>query len=167
MSSRKTVKDQGLVLGVLTESWAKLTGDEKKVFYDTQGKIDDMMVKTIIEKVGDVSVKGKEKQIKSLLQIDFSFKEAVDKEMSLQGREMENILKRLIGDLAAYKDSYQNGEKTSLNSGYGLYGMVSWDWSNTLVSNSITNGGKIMGLKLFQQISANILKQERKFCGLE
>ena len=31
----------------------------------------------------------------------------------------------------------------------------------------ITNGGKIMGLKLFQQISANILKSERKFAGLE
>ena len=167
MSSRKTVKDQGLVLGVLTESWAKLTSDEKKSFYDTQGKVDDLIVKTIIEKVGDVSQKGKEKQIKSLLQIDFSFKEAVDKEMNLQGRHMEDILKRLIGDLAAYKDSYQNGEKTSLNSGYGLYGMVSWDWSNTLVSNSITNGGKIMGLKLFQQISANILKQERIYCGLE
>lgn len=167
MSSRKTVKDQGLVLGVLTESWAKLTGDEKKNFYDTQGKIDAMMAKTIIEKVGDVSVKGKEKQVKSLLQIEFSFKDAVDKEMNLQGRQMEDILKRLIGDLAAYKDSYQNGEKTSLNTGYGLYGMVSWDWSNTLISNSITNGGKIMGLKLFQQISANILRQERIYCGLE
>ena len=63
--------------------------------------------------------------------------------------------------------AYQDGEKTSLNTGYGLYAMVNWDWSNSLISNSITNGGKIMGLKLFQQISANILKSERKFAGLE
>lgn len=167
MSSRKIVKDQGLVLGVLTKSWDLLTKDERKVFYDTQGKIDEMMAKTIIEKVGDTSAKGKEKQIKSLLQIDFSFKEAVDKDMQLSGKNMESVLLNLLTNVEEYKMAYQDGEKTSLNTGYGLYAMVNWDWSNSLVSNSITNGGKIMGLKLFQQVSANILRNERIFAGLE
>lgn len=167
MSSRKTVKDQGLVLGVLTKSWDLLTLDEKKIFYDTQGKIDDMMAKVILEKVGDTSEKGREKQIKSLLQIDFSFKEAVDKDMQLTGKNMDSILLNLLTNVEEYKMAYQDGEKTSLNTGYGLYAMVNWDWSNSLISNSITNGGKIMGLKLFQQISANILRNERKFAGLE
>lgn len=166
MSSRKVVKDQGLVLGALYKSWELLTSDEKKIFYDTQGKIDDMMANVIIEKIGDVSAKGREKQVKSLLQIDFSFKEMVDKEMQLGGKDMDKILRKLINDVEEYKMAYQNGEKTSLNTGYGLYAMVNWDWSNSLVSNSITSGGKIMGLKLFQQISANILRNERKFCGL-
>ena len=166
MASRKVVKDQGLVLGALYKSWDLLTVDEKKIFYDTQGKIDNMMADVIIEKIGDVSAKGREKQVKSLLQIDFSFKEMVDKEIQLSGKDMDKILRKLINDVEEYKMAYQNGEKTSLNTGYGLYAMVNWDWSNSLVANSITSGGKIMGLKLFQQISANILRNERKFCGL-
>jgi DNA polymerase elongation subunit (family B) len=167
MASRKKVKDQGLVLGVLTKSWNSLTEDKKKIFYTTQGKIDDMMAKIIIEEVGDTSVKGREKQIKSLLEIDFSFKEVVDKDMELTGKNMESILLNLLTNVEEYKMAYQDGEKTSLNTGYGLYAMVNWDWSNSLIANSITNGGKIMGLKLFQQISANILRNERKFAGLE
>ena len=166
MASRKVVKDQGLVLGALYKSWDLLTVDEKKIFYDTQGKIDNMMANVIIEKIGDVSAKGREKQVKSLLQIDFSFKEMVDKEIQLSGKDMDKILRKLINDVEEYKMAYQDGEKTSLNTGYGLYAMVNWDWSNSLVANSITSGGKIMGLKLFQQISANILRNERKFCGL-
>ena len=143
-----------------------MTQDEARVFYDIQGKIDEAMAKMIINKVGDKSDKVKEKQLKSLLQIDFSFKEAVDKQMSMSGKELTDILKRLINGVAEYKMAHQNGEKTSLNTGYGLYGMVNWDWSNSLVSNSITNGGKIMGLKLFQQISANVLRNERIYCGI-
>ena len=166
MASRKIVKDQGLVLGVLTKSWNLLTEDEKKIFYNTQGKIDNMMAKMIIEKVGDISEKGKEKQLKSLLQIDFNFKDAVDKDMQLSGKNMDSILLNLLTNVEEYKMAYQDGEKTSLNTGYGLYAMVNWDWSNSLISNSITNGGKIMGLKLFQQISANILKNERNFAGI-
>lgn len=166
MASRKIVKDQGLVLGVLTKSWNLLTEDEKKIFYNTQGKIDNMMAKMIIEKVGDISEKGKEKQLKSLLQIDFNFKDAVDKDMQLSGKNMNSILLNLLTNVEEYKMAYQDGEKTSLNTGYGLYAMVNWDWSNSLISNSITNGGKIMGLKLFQQISANILKNERNFAGI-
>ena len=166
MASRKIVKDQGLVLGVLTKSWNLLTEDEKKIFYNTQGKIDNMMAKMIIEKVGDISEKGKEKQLKSLLQIDFNFKDAVDKDMQLSGKNMNSILLNHLTNVEEYKMAYQDGEKTSLNTGYGLYAMVNWDWSNSLISNSITNGGKIMGLKLFQQISANILKNERNFAGI-
>lgn len=166
MASRKTVKDQGLVLGVVKGSWEKLTQAEQRVFYDTQGKIDNMMATTIIEKIGDVSPRGREKQVKSLLEMEFSFKEAVDKEVSMSGKDLYPILQKLIGNVEDYKMAYQNGEKTSLNSGYGLYGMVSWDWFNSLVSNSITSGGKIMGLKLFQQVSANILRNERAYCGI-
>ena len=166
MSSRKIIKDQGLILEGVVELWHLLTQEEARVFYDTQGKIDEAMARMIIDKVGDKAEKVKEKQLKSLLQIEFSFKEAVDKQMSMTGKDLTDILKRQINGVAEYKMAHQNGEKTSLNTGYGLYGMVNWDWSNSLVSNSITNGGKIMGLKLFQQISANVLRNERKYCGI-
>lgn len=166
MSSRKIVKDQGLILEAVVELWHLLTDDETKVFYDSQGKLDEITVETIVNKVGDKSLKVKEKQIKSLLQVDFSFKEAVDKQLG-QGKILSEILKKQVNGIAEYKMAHQNGEKTSLNTGYGLYAMVNWDWSNSLVANSITNGGKIMGLKLFQQISANILRSERIWCGLE
>ena len=77
-----------------------------------------------------------------------------------------DLIKGILGDIVAYKDSHQNGEKVSLNSGYGLYAMVNWDWSQVLVSNSITNAGKITGIKLFQQIASNIMRSERKWRGI-
>jgi hypothetical protein len=39
--------------------------------------------------------------------------------------------------------------------------MTTWDYGNALIANSITNAGKIYGIKLFQQIASNILTEEQ------
>ena len=62
----------------------------------------------------------------------------------------------------------QNGIKTSLNSDYGIYAMVTWEYANFLISNSITTGGKVLGTNLFQQIAKNVLiDEENKFQNIQ
>ena len=161
MSSRKTVKDQGLILKSICEHWDELTKPETMSFYDTNEKIDNAFAESIIKKVGDLDPKKQAQQLKSLTGIDFNIKNIVDKRQELTGRELEYLIKVELTGIYEYKDSYQNGEKTSLNSGYGLFAMVAWDWMQILVSNSITTGGKIAGIKLFQQIASNIMRNER------
>lgn len=161
MSSRKTVKDQGLILKAICEHWDELTKPETMSFYDTQEKIENKFAESIIQKVGDLDPKKRNSQLKSLTGIDFNIKNIVDKRQELTGRELEYLIKVELTGIYEYKDSYQNGEKTSLNSGYGLFAMVTWDWFQVLVSNSITTGGKIAGIKLFQQIASNIMRNER------
>ena len=78
-----------------------------------------------------------------------------------------DVLFGILVDLSNASNSYQDGEKVSLNSGYGLFGMISWEWFQNLVSNSITCAGKIHGIKLFQQIAVNVLRNERQSRGLD
>ena len=40
--------------------------------------------------------------------------------------------------------------------------MSTWVYGNNLIANSITTGGKIYGIKLFQQIASNKLRMERE-----
>ena len=166
MDSRKLVKDEMLILSSVTEHWANLTDPEKMSFYDTREKIDAGFAETIIKKVGDSDEKTRSKQLKSLLGININISGSVDLLKELTQKDTMDLIKGILGDIVAYKDSHQNGEKVSLNSGYGLYAMVNWDWSQVLVSNSITNAGKITGIKLFQQIASNIMRNERKWRGI-
>jgi hypothetical protein len=39
--------------------------------------------------------------------------------------------------------------------------MATWNYGNNLIANSITSGGKIYGIKLFQQIASNKLNLEK------
>lgn len=166
MDSRKLVKDEMLVLASITEHWKNLTSPEKMAFYNTRDKIDAGLAEIIIQKAGDPDEKVRKKQLKSLLGINIDISGTVDLQKQLTGKETEDLIKSILGDIIAYKDSHQNGEKVSLNSGYGLYAMVTWDWFQVLVSNSITTAGKITGIKLFQQIASNIMRNERIWRGI-
>lgn len=166
MDSRKLVKDEMLILSSITEHWGNLTDPEKMSFYDTREKIEESFANTIIQKVGDSDEGTRKKQLKSLLGININISSSVDSLKELTGKDTMELIKSILGDIVAYKDSHQNGEKVSLNSGYGLYAMVTWDWSQILVSNSITNAGKITGIKLFQQIASNVMRNERKWRGI-
>jgi DNA polymerase elongation subunit (family B) len=64
--------------------------------------------------------------------------------------------------MTAQKDSESNGVKVTLNSGFGIFARANWNYGNALIANSITNAGKIYGIKLFQQIASNILTEEQK-----
>lgn len=43
-----------------------------------------------------------------------------------------------------------------------LNSMSTWNYGSSLISNSITNGGKIYGTKLFQNIAVNRLTVENE-----
>jgi len=59
-------------------------------------------------------------------------------------------------------DNVQQGIKVSLNSGYGILGLISYQYSSPLAGNSITTGGKIVGIKTFQQIAVNAMHAHYK-----
>jgi DNA polymerase elongation subunit (family B) len=59
-------------------------------------------------------------------------------------------------------NNVQLGIKVTLNSGYGILGLLSFQYSNPLLANSITNGGKIVGIKTFQQIAINTIENHFK-----
>lgn len=146
MDDRAFVKNQSLILKAITENWKKLSEDQQLSMI-TEFKIDEKIAKDIIEIVGDPDPKTREYQLKDLLNVEFST------------HEIKDILKlyHTLKIKVAQKDSESNGIKVTLNSGYGIFAMITWGYANPLIANSITNGGKIYGIKLFQQIASNVL----------
>ena len=162
MASRKTIKDQGLILGAVVGAWDKLEEKDRMNFYDTDNFITEDVVTNVLDIIGDSNPKKKLAQAKSLLGLELGINEKVSKQRELTGKDLSKLIKDELDLIASQKMARQNGEKTSLNTGYGLYAMVTWDYFQPLVSNSITSAGKIVGIKLFQQIAVNILKNEYK-----
>jgi len=150
MDDRAFVKNQFLILEAITQNWDKLNIKQQKAFIIESGHIDEEIAREVIELVGDTNPKVREWQLKNLLSIVF--------ETLVPPDELVKNLETSI----AQKESRSNGIKVTLNSGYGIYGMATWVYGNNLIANSITTGGKIYGIKLFQQIASNRLKKERQ-----
>lgn len=161
MESRKKIKDEYLVLDAVTTMWSRLSKEEHESFYNSRGKLDDAIAEKIISIVGDSNEKTRQGQLKSLLGITFNIKETIDYRKELTGKDIHSLIYDFLNNLSNNKNSYQNGEKVNLNTGYGLNGMVSWDWSQVLIANSITAAGKIHGIKMFQQIASKMMQNER------
>ena len=151
MDDRGFVKNQGLILKAITENWKSLEEELKKGLFCSD-RIDNIIATKIISIVGDSDEKTKAGQLESLESIIFNTHEM---------ESVDHLLNRLLL-MAAQKDSESNGVKVTLNSGYGIYAMATWAYGNALIANSITNAGKIYGIKLFQQIASNILTEEQK-----
>lgn len=151
MDDRGFVKNQGLILKAITENWKSIEEDLKKGLFCSD-KIDNLVATKIIEIVGDSDPKAKAGQLESLESIIFNTHE-LDSIKQLYDR---------LQLMVAQKDSESNGVKVTLNSGFGIYAMATWGYGNALIANSITNAGKIYGIKLFQQIASNILTEEQK-----
>lgn len=146
MDDRGFVKNQGLIIKAITNQWQNIKDDLKNGF-KTNGKMEEIIAKEIINIVGDTNEKKRKSQLESLLSIDFN-------NQDLEEKEFFKKLKLLYEQ----KDSMSNGIKVTLNSGYGIYAMASWNYGNALIANSITNCGKIYGIKLGQQIASNVLE---------
>lgn len=162
MKGRAFVKNQMLILEAITTNWKSLTDEEKNSFaIDSTingGNINQEFANSIINKVGDSDENKRNFQLESLLGIQFgtinnSYNNSADKHKNLLYQ-----LKIMIEQL----NVKQNGIKTSLNSDYGIYAMIMWEYANFLISNSITTGGKVLGTNLFQQIAKNVLQIEEE-----
>jgi DNA polymerase elongation subunit (family B) len=151
MDDRGFIKNQGLILKAITSNWNNIQDDLKKGLFCST-KIDNLISTKIIDIVGDSDQKTKEGQLFSLESIIFN---------TVELDSIEQLYNRLTL-MAAQKDSESNGVKVTLNSGYGIYAMATWNYGNSLIANSITNAGKIYGIKLFQQIASNILTEEQQ-----
>lgn len=150
MDDRAYVKNQMLIINAITANWGKLSQIQQAAFILDHQKLDDKIAEEVIELVGDSNAKVKAWQLNNLKSIVF---ETVVDEEKLRDR---------LKLAASQRNSKSNGVKVTLNTGYGIYGMATWKYGNNLIANSITSGGKIYGIKLFQQIASNKLKVERR-----
>ena len=138
-----------LCLGGIVSNWEKLTSKEKSIFVRNEAKFklteDEIsQIFKIIDE--DDFEKKKEWRISSL--IDFEFNGPILNEdqafafLSLREQQL---------------NSSQLGIKVTLNSGYGITGLITFIYSNPLIANSITTCGKIYGIKLFQKCTNDIV----------
>jgi len=149
MDDRGFVKNQMLIVDAITENWQKIPVELQYAFLKNLENMNESEATGIVNIVGDSSEKIKNFQKKSLMSIQFNYK------------EFDAIMDGLLL-MSQQKNSKSNGIKVTLNSGYGLFGMSTWTFGSSLISNSITNGGKVYGTKLFQQIAVNRLEIENQ-----
>lgn len=156
MEGRAKVKGKMLILDAIITNWNSLTEDEKNSFVIELNSLDKEIAKSVILKIGDSNENKRNWQLENLNSIVFDtnntrYKNSIDKHKNILNQL--NIMKEQL-------DVEQNGIKTSLNSDYGIFAMIAWEFANFLISNSITTGGKVLGTNLFQQIAKNVLNRE-------
>jgi DNA polymerase elongation subunit (family B) len=150
MGDRGFIKDQGLILKAIKSKWNSVPESLKRGL-SIAGHIDETVANDLVSLVGDSDEKMRVKQLNNLLSII----------MGTDGINDLDILAKKIEVIISQKNNASNGVKTTLNTGYGIYAMTIWEYGNALIANSITNAGKIYGIKLFQQIASNILTEEQ------
>jgi len=151
MDDRAFVKNQMLVLGSINGSLDKFS-EEVKSSFKREGSLPDNIINNMLEIIGATDEKFRQKQFHQIKSIVF---DTADLESFDQIKDKLKLMQ-------VQRKSKQNGIKVTLNSGYGIYAMSTWNYANFLVSNSITTAGKIYGIKLFQQIAVNVLDDIEK-----
>ena len=145
LAERRVIKDKMLVLDAVLAK-IKSSPSLLKIFNSNIEFLTEEYANTILTEIEDDQ--PRESRIGSLTHIDFENKRF-------------NDLVKLENYLTIRKDQFnsnQNGIKVSLNSGYGILGMISYEHSDPLCANSITNAGKIYGIKVFQTVSAWVME---------
>ena len=81
------------------------------------------------------------------------------KELFFEGKSFDSYqeLKKYLKTYEEQLNGFQNGIKVTLNSGYGILGMITFEFADPLCGNSITTAGKILGTKLFQAVSVYVM----------
>lgn len=145
LAERRIIKDKMLVLDA-TIANINSCKSISKIFSKRIEFLSSEEADVILTEIEDDQ--PREKRIESLINID-----------------LENKTFTQLNEIKAYlnirKDQFnnmQNGIKVSLNSGYGILGMISYEFADPLSANSITNAGKIFGIKVFQTISAWVME---------
>jgi len=145
LAERRIVKNKMLVLDAIIAKYNSCPSI-KKAFLEPVKFLDKKTADIILTEIEDDQ--PRQKRIQSLIDIDFEGKSFTDPD-------------KLLTYLNIRKDQFnsnQNGIKVSLNSGYGILGMISYEFSDPLSANSITNAGKIFGIKVFQTVSAWVME---------
>jgi len=143
LAERRIIKNKSLVLGAILakkSSWNKI-GD---IFKDGIYELTEKQADEILTEIEDTE--DRQKRISSLIGVDF------------RGLCSDNLFELKLSILRDQYNNAQNSIKVSLNSGYGILGMIAYAFSDPIAANSITNTGKIYGIKVFQTISAWVME---------
>ncbi len=149
LADRRKIKNQMLVMDAINAK-INLAPTIKELFMNNEKGIVFLtkeQANQILEEIHDDQ--NREYRIESLSTIDF------------EGITFQDFdkLKRYFVKRKEQFDSLQNGIKVSLNSGYGILGMPTFEFSDTIAANSITTAGKIFGIKTFQAVSAWVMEK--------
>ncbi len=152
LKRRKKVKNAMLCIEGIIDNFNNLD-EELNVFLNREGKfiLTEEELETVFKKVDEKDPSIIPWRISSLKEFEFEFKNKI-----IDRKVLLNYLKLRAQQL----DSVQLGIKVTLNSGYGITGLITYQWSNPLLGNSITNGGKIYGIKTFQQVAVQTIHRE-------
>jgi len=148
MSSRKVIKDEMLVLGQLLANI--LEGNQaardlaSKLMLNKFDEIDnELIVAAGIDKIMH------EKKIAKIEQLSFAELHAIG-----------DILLESLETATSEKNLGQNARKVYMNSGFGIKGLISFIFSAPLLGNAITSAGKIYGIKVAQNVTAQYIEHE-------
>lgn len=151
LDDRRQVKNRALVLGALLASWDKIPEEmydyfmhPENGFFLSENQADKLL--TTIEDTQD-----RKKRIESLTTIEFQIEQ--------KDKLKEDSILMFIALRESQFNSMQLGVKVTLNSLYGIYGLITWQYSSPIIGNSITTAGKIYGIKLFQEVTTKIIEE--------
>ena len=153
LKRRKKIKNTMLCIEGLIAGWDKLSSEDIQIFLNKpeKFKLTEEEIKKLFEEI-DLHDENKIKWRISSLK-DFEFEKNYSDEKSL---------KRYLEIRASQLNNFQLAIKVSLNSGYGITGLITYQYSSPLIANSITTGGKILGIKTFQQIAVNTIDESKE-----
>jgi len=158
LDDRSIIKDKMLVLEALIAKFDLISDQFKQLFEGGLNYLTETQANQLLDIIGDDQ--PRKARIISLSTIDFE-----NKSYSTN----DDILKYLNIRRDQFF-SVQNGIKVSLNSGYGILGMITYEFSDSIAANSITNAGKIYGIKVFQMVSnwvMELYEEKRALCDDE
>jgi len=151
LKRRKKVKNAMLCIEGIINNFNNLTEKEINIFLNKKSNfiLTEEELEAIFKKVDEKNPTVIPWRIASLKDFEFEkkffSKETLLSYLKLRAQQLNNV---------------QLGIKVTLNSGYGITGLITYQWSNPLLGNSITNGGKIYGIKTFQQVAVQTIHRE-------
>ncbi len=147
---RSEYKDQMLVLEAIESRFSDLSATSLKYLSYRVGENTFCLTRTeanqILDDINDPE--NREWRLAALTKVGFS-------------QDDEKVLPYITLRVAQL-NIIQLGIKVSMNSGYGIFAMPTWVYSNALIGNGFTCAGKIFGIKLFQNVSVNILEERKR-----
>lgn len=147
LNDRRIVKNKMLVLNAINSNFNKAESFIKEIFLGKKVEyLSEDEVNTILDLIGDTE--NREKRIASLTDIQFGKIYQTIEELMYDWKIMEEQF-----------DSYQKAIKVTLNSGYGILGLITFAYSDPICGASITTAGKIFGIKTFQAVSVWVMDQ--------
>ncbi len=149
LNDRRQVKNRALVIGAILSQWETLTEEHHNYFINPGDNkfLSREQADNILTTINDTQ--DREKRIESLTTFEFEVQSGVKSD--------EDRILTFLALRESQFDSMQKGVKVTLNSLYGIYGLITWQYSSPIIGNAITTAGKIYGIKLFQAVTTKLI----------